>query len=153
MTRHDAMMSMKSRVVALPASHHDVLLGAVHGVLTTVMPNGQPQSSIVWVDFDGVFLLVNTALERSKGRNMQANPRVSLLVIDPQNSNRWIEVRGLVVEITRAGAEAHADLLAQRYCGKSRFYGGVLSMEQRERETRVIAKIEPIKVSLDAIFK
>lgn len=153
MTSQNIMSNLHYKVVAIPVSHRDLLLGAVHGVLTTIMPDGQPQNSIVWVDYDGVFVLINTTLERGKGRNMQANPRVALLVMDPQDSSRWIEVRGQVVEITRKDAEVHADILAQRYCGKPRFYGGVLSIEQRDHETRVIAKIAPVKVSLDAIFR
>jgi PPOX class probable F420-dependent enzyme len=117
-----------------------------------MMPDGQPQSSIVWVDFDGVHLLINTTLERQKGRNMRANPKVTLLVIDPDNSARWIEVRGRVVEITQNCAEVHADKLTQRYTGKQHFYGDIYPVEQKHKETRVIVKIEPVKVSLDAIF-
>jgi PPOX class probable F420-dependent enzyme len=138
--------------VPIPDTHRDLLLGPVHGVLSTMMPDGQPQSSIVWVDYDGACVLINTTLERQKGHNMRANPKVALLVIDPQNGNRWIEVRGRVVEIQREGAEAHADKLTQRYTGKQRFYGDIYPVEQKHKETRVIVRIEPIKIALDAIF-
>jgi PPOX class probable F420-dependent enzyme len=140
-------------VVPIPETHRDLLVKSVHGVFSTMMPHGQPQSSIVWVDYDGTYVLINTTLERQKGRNMRANPKVALLVIDPQDGSRWIEVRGNVVEIRREGAEAHADLLTQRYTGKQRFYGDMYPVEQKQKETRVIVTIEPIKVSLDAIFK
>jgi len=139
--------------IPIPETHRDLLVEPVHGVFSTMMPDGQPQSSIVWVDYDGIYVLINTTLERQKGRNMRANPKVALLVIDPQDGRRWIEVRGNVVEIRRAGAEAHADQLTQRYTGKQRFYGDVYPVEQKQKETRVIVTIEPIKVSLDAIFK
>ena len=139
--------------VPIPDTHRDLLVGPVHGVLSTMMPDGQPQSSIVWVDYDGVCVLINTTLQRQKGRDMRANPKVALLVIDPQNTNRWIEVRGRVVEIQYEGAEAHADKLTQLYTGKQRFYGDIYPVEQKQKETRVIVKIEPSKVSLDAIFK
>jgi PPOX class probable F420-dependent enzyme len=139
--------------VPIPDTHRDLLVEPIHGVFSTIMPDGQPQSSIVWVDYDGTHVLINTTLERQKGRNMCANPKVALLVIDPQDGSRWIEVRGKVVEIRREGAEAHADLLTQRYTGKQRFYGDVYPAEQRQKETRVIVKIEPTKVSLDAFFK
>jgi len=138
--------------VPIPDSHRDLLVEPVHGVLTTMMPDGQPQSSIVWVDYDGEQVLINTTLERQKGRNLRANPKATLLVIDPANSSRWIEIRGTVAEITEAGAEAHADKLTQRYTGKPHFYGDIYPVEQKHRETRVIVKIEPKKVSLDAIF-
>ena len=139
--------------IPIPETHRDLLVKPVHGVFSTMMPDGQPQSSIVWVDYDGTFALINTTLERQKGRNMRANPKVALLVIDPQDGSRWIEVRGNVVEIRREGAEAHVDKLMQRYTGKQRFYGDVYPVEQKQKESRVIVTIEPIKVSLDAIFK
>lgn len=138
--------------ITIPESHRSLLLEPVHGVLTTMMSDGQPQSSIVWVDYDGTHVLINTTLERQKGRNMRAYARVTLLVIDPGNSSRWIEVRGRVVEITSVGAEAHADKLTRLYTGKQHFYGDIYPPGQRQKETRVIVKIEPMKVNLDAIF-
>lgn len=139
--------------VLIPDTHRDLLNKPIHGVLSTMMPDGQPQSSIVWTDYDGVYIYINTTLERQKGRNMCSNPKVALLVIDPQNDSRWIEIRGNVVEISRDGAEALADKLTQQYTGKQRFYGDIYPVEQKQKETRVIVKIEPLKISLDAIFK
>jgi PPOX class probable F420-dependent enzyme len=139
--------------IPIPDTHCDLLVEPIHGVFSTMMPDGQPQSSIVWADYDGTYVLINTTLERQKGRNMRANPKVALLVIDPRDVSRWIEVRGNVVEIQCEGAEAHADKLTQLYTGKQRFYGDIYPVEQKQKETRVIVKIEPIKVSLDAIFK
>jgi PPOX class probable F420-dependent enzyme len=138
----------------IPHSHLDLLQGFFHAVLTTIMPDGTPQSSIIWIDYDNECLLVNTTLERQKGINMRACPKVTILVIDPGNSSRWMEVRGTVIQMTREGAEAHADKLTQRYCpGKQVFYGDIYPVEQRSKETRVIVKIQPLKVALDAIFK
>jgi PPOX class probable F420-dependent enzyme len=142
-----------SAPTTIPESHRDLLNRPVHGVLSTIMPNGQPQSSLVWVDYDGCHVLINTTLERQKGRNMQANPKVSLLVVDPTDTTRWIEVRGRVAEMTTHGAIPHADKLTRRYTGKEHFYGDIYEVEQQHRETRVIVKIEPVKVSLDAIFR
>src|SRR5262245_23605188 len=139
--------------VAIPDTHRDLLMGSVHGILATMLPDGQPQASVVWVDFDGAHVLLNTTLERRKCRNMLTNPSVSLLVIDPQNTARWIEVRGRVVELRRADAGAHADMLTRRYTDKQHFYGDIYPMAQQEKETRVVAVVEPRKVSLDAIFK
>jgi PPOX class probable F420-dependent enzyme len=134
----------------IPDTHVDLLTDAVHGVLTTLMPDGQPQSSIVWVDYAGGYLLINTTLERQKGRNMLANPAVTVLIIDPRNSSRWISVRGKVTAV--ASACAHADKLTQQYTGKPHFYGDIYPVEQQYKETRVIVTIEPIKITLDAIF-
>jgi PPOX class probable F420-dependent enzyme len=140
--------------VIIPESHLDLLLEPIDGVLTTMMPDGQPQMSIVWVDFDGQHLLINTTLERQKGKNVRANPKVNVLVIDPLNGARFLEVRGEVVAITREGAIAHADKLTQAYSNnaKKRFYGDIYPLEQQEKETRVIVKILPKQVTTDAIF-
>jgi PPOX class probable F420-dependent enzyme len=140
--------------VTLPNTHRDLFQEPVHGVLTTMLPGGMPQSSIVWVDYDGEYVLINTTLERQKGRNIQVNPKVTLLVIDPKDSSRWIEVRGQVREMTRDCAEAHADKLTQRYCpNKRHFYGDIYPPEQKEKETRVIVRIAPVKIAVDAIFR
>ncbi len=139
--------------IPIPHSHRDLLVDPIHGVLSTLMPDGQPQSNIVWADYDGTYVLINTTLERQKGRNMRANPKVALLVVDPKDVSRWVEVRGNVVEIQREGAEAHADHLTQQYTDKHRFYGDIYPVEQKHKETRVIVKIEPVKISLDAIFR
>jgi len=139
--------------ILIPDSHRGLFDGDACVALTTIMPDGQPQSSIVWTDYDGAYVLINTTLERQKGRNMSSNPKVALLVVDPKDSSRWIEIRGNVVEISLDGAEAHADKLTQLYTGKQRFYGDIYPVGQKQKETRVIVKIEPLKISLDAIFK
>lgn len=139
--------------IAIPDTHLDLLQTPVHAVLTTLMADGTPQSSIVWADCDGEYVLLNTTLERQKGRNMRRNPKVTLLAVDPNNSSRWIEVRGRVVDMTTDGAEAHADRLTQRYTSRQHFYGDIYPVEQKQKETRVIVKIEPTKISLDAVFK
>ncbi|MCB0025909.1 MAG: TIGR03618 family F420-dependent PPOX class oxidoreductase [Caldilinea sp.] len=137
----------------IPASHAGLLCGTVFAVLVTLMPGGQPQASLVWCDYDGEDVLISTTLERQKGRNMAADPRVALLAIDPANSSRYVEVRGTVAEIAQAGAIDLADRLTQRYTGKGRFYGDIYPAEQRERETRVVCRIRPATVNTDAIFK
>ena len=138
----------------IPESHQDLLLQPVHGVLSTMMPNGQPQLSIVWVDFDGEHVLINTTLERQKGKNMRANSKVNVLVIDPRDSARFLEVRGEVVEITEDGAVPHADKQTRAYTdnAQQRFYGDIYPEEQQAMETRVIARILPKRVTTDAIF-
>lgn len=138
----------------IPESHIDLLLQPVNGVLTTIMPDGQPQMSIVWVDYDGEFVLINTTLERQKGKNMRNNHKVNVLLIDPKNVSRYIEIRGEVHEYTRSAAITHVDKQTKAYSNnnKSRYYGDIYPKEQREKETRVIFKITPIKVNTDAIF-
>ncbi|HEX2909519.1 MAG TPA: PPOX class F420-dependent oxidoreductase [Chloroflexia bacterium] len=137
----------------MPASHQDLLARPVLGILATMMADGQPQASLVWVDYDGTYVLINTEMGRQKCKNMQANPRATLLVVDPNMSSRWIELRCLLAGITTDGAVPHADKLAQRYLGKQHFYGEVYKVEWKQYERRVIVKLAPVKMTLDAIFK
>lgn len=140
--------------VSIPESHLDLLLEPVNGVLTTIMQDGQPQLSIVWADYDGEYVLVNTTLERQKGVNMRANPKVNVLLIDPKNGSCFLEIRGEAVGYTQDGAIPHADKQAQVYSNNKarRFYGDIYPLEQQEQETRVIFRISPKKVTTDAIF-
>jgi len=139
---------------SIPQSHLDLLLEPVNGVLTTLMPDGQPQLSIVWADFDDESVLINTTLERQKGKNMQANSKVNVLLIDPKNGARYLEIRGEVAGYTQEGAIQHANKQTQAYSNnlKKYFYGDIYPIEQKELETRVIFKISPIRVNIDAIF-
>ena len=136
--------------IKIPDSHIDLLVKPVHAVLTTMMPDGQPQSSLVWCDYDGTYIRVNTSRERQKGKNMQANPKVTLLLIDLHDSGRWMEIRG-EVEITEDGALEHLDELTRHYTNKPCYYGHIFPVEKMERETRIICKIQPKKVNRDAI--
>jgi PPOX class probable F420-dependent enzyme len=134
----------------IPATHVDLLTRPICGVLTTILPDGGPQSSLVWVDFDGRCARINTTLDRQKGRDMLADPRVSLLVVDPDDTARFIAIRG-VVELVTDGAEAHLDTLTRTYTAHPRFYGFVYPVERRTQETRVIGRIHARRITLDAI--
>jgi PPOX class probable F420-dependent enzyme len=136
--------------LAIPTSHLDLLTRPICGVLTTMSSDGQPQSSLVWVDHDGECARVNTTLERQKGRNMLANPRVSLLVVDPEDTARFIQFRGDAL-LVREGALEHLDALTRMYTRHPRYYGFVYPIEQQSRETRVICRIHARRITLDAI--
>jgi PPOX class probable F420-dependent enzyme len=92
--------------IPIPPSHLDLLTRPICGVLTTMGCDGQPQSSLVWIDHDGACARVNTTLERQKGRNLLANPKVSLLVVDPEDTARFIQMRG-DAELVTDGALEH----------------------------------------------
>jgi len=102
----------------IPASFLDLIHGPRVAALTTLMPDGSPQTTPVWCNFDGTHVLVNTMLGFRKERNMRANPRVTLLCYDPRQPLRSLEVRGLVVEMTEEGAMEHLDGLTEQYTGK-----------------------------------
>ncbi len=136
--------------VAIPASHLDLLTRPICGVLTTMGHDGQPQSSLVWVDFDGECARVNTTLERQKGRNLAANPKVSLLVVDPDDTGRFMQIRG-DAELVSDGALDHLDALAHKYTRHPGYYGFIYPVAQQARETRIICRIHARRVTLDAI--
>jgi PPOX class probable F420-dependent enzyme len=134
----------------LPASHRDLFERAVCGVLTTLLPDGQPHSCLVWVDHDGTCARVNTTLERRSGRDLVADPRVSLLVVDPDDTSRFIQVRG-EAELVTEGALEHLDALTRRYTRHPSSYGFVYPAEQAGIEQRVIVRIRARRITLDAI--
>lgn len=136
----------------MPESHYDLLRRPIHGVLTTMMPDGQPQSTLVWCDYDGEYVSINTTCERQKGKNMLGNPRVSLLVVDPEDTSRYIEIRG-DVEIVFDQAIEHLDRVTRQYTSHLQYYGYIYPLEQRERETRIICRIHARKITLDAIHR
>jgi PPOX class probable F420-dependent enzyme len=136
--------------IPIPASHVDLLARPICGVLTTMGPDGWPESSLVWVDVDGECARINTTLERRKGGNLQADPRVSLLVVDPDNTSRFIQIRG-DAELVTSGALEHLDALTRTYTRHPRYYGFVYPLDRQASETRVICRIHARRITLDAI--
>ena len=109
------------------------------GVVTTLRPDGSPHSTVVWVDrLDGE-VSFNTARGRAKERYLSADPRVSLLVVDPDNPYRWLSVSG-TAELTENGADSQIDKLAKKYLGRDRYPG------RSPQERRVSVRIRPEKV-------
>ncbi len=109
--------------------------------IATVMPDGSPQVTTVWVDHEGDTVLVNTAEGRLKHKNLIKNPKVALSVYDMSNPYNQVVVRGRVVEITRSGADDHIDKMAKKYMGKDKY------PYHNPKQKRVIVRIEPIRVS------
>ncbi len=121
----------------IPDKYLDLFEKKAFAHLATVMPDGQPQVTPVWCDYDGQHVIVNSARGRQKDRNMERDPRVSLEILDPDNPYRYLEIRGRVVEITEEGAAAHIDKMAKKYLGVDKY------PYSRPGEVRVIYKIEP----------
>jgi len=109
--------------------------------LATLMPDGRPQVTPVWCDFDGTHVLINSAKGRQKDKNLRREPRVALSIQDPDNPYRYLEVRGRVEKITEEGADAHIDRMAKRYMGVEKY------PLRKPGEARVIYKILPEAIS------
>jgi hypothetical protein len=110
------------------------------------MPDGQPQTTVVWCNFDGTHVLVNTMRGFQKERNMRRNPLVTLLAYDPCRPLRSLEVRGRVAQMCEEGALEHLDHLSLHYAGKVPYFGGCVPLELQERETPVLCRILPLRV-------
>lgn len=125
----------------VPDRYADLLNKKSFAHLATMMPNGTPQVTPVWFEFDGSHILVNSARGRQKDKNMRSNPHVALSILDPDNPYRYLEVRGTVETISEEGGSAHIDKLAKKYLGVDKYPYANAS------ETRVIYSIKPEKFS------
>ena len=135
----------------IPYAFLDLLDCPRVAALTTVMPDGQPQTTVVWCDYDGLYVRINTMRGFRKEKNMSANSRVTLLCFDPCEPLRSLEVRGMVIEMTECGALEHLDSLSERYVGRKPYFGNCVPVELKEKEIPVLCKILPIHVvALDA---
>ena len=125
----------------IPEAYLDLFKKKTFAHLATLMPDGSPQVSPVWIDYDGAYILVNTAKGRQKDRNMLDRPKVALSILDPDDPYRRLLVRGTIVAQTTEGARAHIDSLALRYRGTPKY------QSHRSDEERVIYKIRPEHIS------
>lgn len=110
--------------------------GKNFAALTTLMPDGQPQTQVMWVGADDDHLLINTEVHRAKYRNASRDPRVTVTVWDAANPYRYVEARGRVVDEVRGdAARAHIDELSQKYQGTD--------YPTKVQSERIILKIAP----------
>lgn len=110
---------------------------------TTLRPDGHPVTQPMWVDADDDHILINTERHRRKFRNVGADPRVTVMIIDQADPYRYVEVRGIVVAVVGGDeARAHIDHLSDKYLGRP--YGTQIQSE------RVILKIAPVSTATQA---
>lgn len=127
--------------MSIPEEFVDLFDGKAFGEFATLMPDGSPHVTPVWVDYDGEHVLVNTAKGRQKWVNVERDPTVSMCVRDPEDPYRYLSFTGEVEETTESGAVDHIDALAKRYMGVDRYPG-----HGEEKGPRVILKVRPEKV-------
>ena len=109
-------------MAAIPDQYLDLLTQKkAFADLATVMPDGSPQVTPVWFDYTNGVIRVNTAKGRTKQRNMKEGSAVALSILDPDNSYRYVQIRGKVTRMTEQGADAHIDSLAKKYLGKDKY--------------------------------
>lgn len=124
----------------LDADVKELATGPNFAALTTLFPDGQPQTQVMWVDADDDHILINTEVHRAKFHNVERDPRVSLLIWDLDNPYRYAEVRGRVTGVVRgSAARAHIDACSLRYRGQP--YD-----PERIQTERAILRITPDRV-------
>ena len=121
----------------IPKAYLDLFSKPAFAHLVTLMADGSPQVTPVWVDLDGNTVIVNTAKGRLKDRNMKRDPRVALAVSDPANPYRYVQVRGRVSDITENGGDAHIDKMAKKYLNQDSY------PYRQPGEVRVVYRITP----------
>ena len=138
-------------MISIPESHKDLIEGPYNVVLTTVMPDGHPQTTPVWCNRKGDDVLINTMKGFRKEKNMRTNPKVTLLAYDPTNPLRNIEIRGTVVGLTEVGALEHLNELTQLYLGSAdaRFFGDSVPVELQATHSPVRVKIAPSRIRIE----
>ncbi len=99
----------------IPEAVKDLLDKPIVASLSTLMPDGSPQVTPVWFDYDGSNIRINSAKGRVKDKNMRRDPRVAIVIAEPTNPYRYLEIRGRVETIDESGADTHIDSLAKRY--------------------------------------
>lgn len=118
-------------------SLRDLASGTNFAVISTLMPDGRPQTQVMWVDYDEGRILLNTEVHRQKYRNLQRDPRVTVTIWEMTNPYAYVEVRGIVEEFIRGPAALeHIDRLALKYTGSPFRREGITS-------ERVILRIKP----------
>ena len=127
---------------SIPETHRDLLADDKKAFLylATIMKNGSPQVTPVWFNTDGTHILINSAEGRLKDKNMRSRPAVAVVIADPANPYRYLQIRGSVVDVSLIGADEHIDALAFKYQGLSTY------PYRREGEKRVTYKILPDQV-------
>jgi PPOX class probable F420-dependent enzyme len=135
----------------IPISHQELIDGPYVVALTTVIPDGQPQTTPVWCNRKECYIIINVMKGFRKEKNMRLNPKVSLLVYDPKNPLHNIEIRGQVIEMTEDGAVEHLNELTQLYLKKpnAKFFGDSIPVELKSRYTAVRVKILPTHIRVE----
>jgi PPOX class probable F420-dependent enzyme len=124
---------------ALTAAEREFLEQPFVGVVTDLRADGSPHSTVVWVDVDDEGVSFNTAWPRAKPRHLASDPRLSLVVVDPQDPYRWIAIEGTAT-LVEEGANEQIDRLAKKYAGLDAYPW------HRPDETRVSVRIRPTRI-------
>jgi PPOX class probable F420-dependent enzyme len=124
----------------IPEAFVDLFKKKAYAHVATLMADGRPQVSPVWVDYDGEYVIMNTARGRIKDKNMTRDKRVALSIQDPEDPYRYLMLQGEIVKSSEEGANKVIDSLAKKYLGLDRY------PSYRPGEVRITYWIAPLKI-------
>lgn len=132
--------------VIVPNSHLDLLTQPIFVSAVTIIPDGTPQASIVWRIWEEPYILVSSPRHTQKTRNVTREPRITFLMVDPQNPYRYLEIGGVVTAVLPDPDYDFLERITQFY-QKRPFYGAAEPIENRGKKDHMIFRIEPQKLN------
>lgn len=120
----------------VPAAYHDILQSTVLGHMATTDETGRPEVNPVWFIWDGSHLLISVKAETRKHRHLRRDPRVAVSFADAENPERYLEVRGEVIEFVRYDTLEFVNELARKYTG-AEFQHGHAGQERYKLVIRI----------------
>jgi PPOX class probable F420-dependent enzyme len=130
---------MATKSASLSDKQREFLEQPFAGAVTTLRGDGSPHTTLVWVDVDDGTVMFNTATGRAKERNLRNDPRLSMIVVDPQDQYRWVSVSGRA-DLTTDGADDQIDKLAKKYLGEDKYPW------RNPDEQRITVRIQPERI-------
>lgn len=121
----------------IPEQYQDLLTKQSFAHIATIGPNGEPQSTPVWIDWDGQYILFSQTKSRQKLHNLQREPRIALSMTDPANPYRYLEVRGVVESVEDDPNNAFINKMAKKYINQDVYPW------HRPEDERVVVKVRP----------
>ena len=126
---------------SIPDEFRDLFAKRAYATLGTLRSDGWPQVTPIWCDADGDSVIINTAKDRHQDKNIRNDARVALIITDPGNPYRYLEIRGRAVEVSGQVADAHLDQMAKKYLGTETY------TYKQAGEVRVMYKIQAERVN------
>lgn len=122
----------------IPETHLDLMAAPLTAIVTTIGTDGFPQSSVIWYVWEGDRLWFSTKGRTTKSRNIHDRPQVSVVVIDPANQFRYIEIRGTATVSEDPGCVGRNHVRAK--------HGMEASAPDPFADDRVLVTINPVRV-------
>ncbi len=130
-------MTTQEQHPVIPEGYTDLLGTTALIHVATLGPNGEPQSTPVWFDWDGEHVKFSQTKTRQKYRNVQRDPRIALSLVDPEDPYRYLEIRGEVTKIEDDPDLDFINAMAKKYLGMDEY------PYHQPGDERVVVYVEP----------